>query len=506
MSPAILPTPAGVTLRFAARLALTILVAATVFLLLNYGLNAVLAQVDKAPIREHLRTAFAQGDLGIAESRALDRGMGVHQANDCLIFNMAARDAGSAIPLYLFAAQATAELSPEPPGRCELLRNWVLNDPVALSTESWYMRYLHGYRAVAIGLLSVLGVADSRALLKFASYGVFTALCLVQAGLLWRRLRRRHPGVPLATALLAANELAYIGLGLCFLFLFGLPYFGQSISHAPAIVTLGSFLLAWSLLDQRGALDLRRMTGLAIGYGLFTAYFEFLTGYLPVGVVLLCLLVAISDRGTRFETPGALAARLIAVQTAFVGAIAATLILHQIFTALFTADREILISFFRYLAIRMSQDRAGKFADAASTAGTNELGLGEVTTALFNQMPHLGLPDRVSGLASLLLALGIVLTGLGETWLSRATRDAKWRATLIAIALLPLALWIPAFANHSYIHARFMVRILVGVYATAAIMLFWALAARRAAAPAPLTQQPLAKALIQPTDTPDPSR
>ncbi len=130
------PLPAPVSgFTFALRLAKAIVVSAALFLLGNYTVNLILSQVSKEPVREHLRQAFTNGDLGIVGSRALDSDMGVHQVNDCLIFDMAAHDAGDNWLYYLFAASLVTEKSARGRGqeRCEQVRNWVFNDPIVTS-------------------------------------------------------------------------------------------------------------------------------------------------------------------------------------------------------------------------------------------------------------------------------------------------------------------------------------------------------------------------------------
>lgn len=481
---------------FAIRLAKTVVLASVLFLIGNYAINLLLSQVSKEPVREHLREAFNSGTLDLVGSRELDSGLGVHQLNDCLIYDMAARDAGENWLYYLVAAQNTAEQSLDPPERCEQLRNWVLNDPSVTSKEYWYQRYIHGYRAVAIVLVSVLSVADARLVMKLSSYGVFVTLCLVN--LLALRTRLAVPNAArksLASSLFEANELLYVAIGLCFMLFFGLPYFGQSISHAPAIVTLGLFLIFWSIRDLKGQLDLHRMTRLVIVYALFTACFEFLTGYIPVGSVLLCLLVAISDRATRFDDPRGLIFRIVMVEFAFVASIFVVLLLHLFATAVFSPEEGTLQGFFAKLAIRAGQSVGGATDQTGALVGATALGISDVAAVFLKQIPHIGVPSQRAGFASLVIAASIVLIGLGETWLSSATRDAKWRATLIAIALVPLALWILVFLNHSFVHARFMVRILVAIYLTAAVMLIWWLGNRPRTSGLPVTSTPPAKPL-----------
>ena len=474
-------TPPDSAARFTALLIASIFLTTAAFLMVNYGVNLVISLFGRDAVKEHVATAFKNGDLGLLESRALDSDMGVHQTNDCLIFDMAAREA-TELPLYLFAASATSQFEANGAERCEQLRNWALEDPTTPSKEGIYYRYIHGYRIVAVALLSVFSVVDARLVMKLCSYSIFIALCLINGLALYRRIKASDRSrQSLGDVVAASNEMAYIGIGLSLLLVFGLPYFGQSISHAPALVTLGVFLILWSRRDLRGELDLYRMTRMVIVFSLFTASFEFLTGYIPVACVLLCLLVGISDRKTRFGAPLPLFGRLVAVEFAFVATLLVAFLLHLLFTTLFVGDLKVLVGFFAQLAFRMSQSRISKASLATDDPGIPGLSLGEVIERLLHQIPHIGVPDEFTGFATLLIAFGIVLIGFGEIWLSNSDRDAKWRTLVIAAALIPLAMWILAFKNHTYVHARFMVRILVSVYLTATVMSFWFYVVRRAA-------------------------
>ena len=452
---------------------LTGLAACVLFLACHYALNFLLFSVDKEPARVHLRHAFESGELGIQNSLKLSSTLGVHQTNDCLIFDMASRDASDRL-MYTFAAPLSSVRPTS--GRCESLRSSLFAEPMVSIREGWYLRYLHGYRPVAIGLLRFFEVHTARQIMKVSSYGIFVLLCAINLGLLLRRRARKIVDR-------GGNELAYIGLGACFMALFGLPYFGQSISHAPAIVTLGTFLIVWSVFDYRRLLTLRRCALLVIVYALFTAYYEYLTGYIPVAVTLICLLVAIGSQPSKGFRD--LASRLVLLQGLFAGCIGAVLALNLLFTAAFSGRGNVLGGFLKALLFRMSDERASALHEAAQAVAEPHLRFVEVLDAVASRLPHLGMPDRLTGMALIALALGILLVGLVEAWLSSHSRDAKWRTTLIAGSVIPLVIWLLAFANHTYIHASFMVRIVVSVFAAAVVMLAWL---QRNSGPASLPQ------------------
>ena len=91
---------------------------------------------------------------------------------------MAAREATDRV-LYLFAGARTDIERTPAAANCKSLRDWVLQDPMETFHEEWYLRYIHGYRAVAIALLEVMPVETARAVMKVASYGVFVIAILM---------------------------------------------------------------------------------------------------------------------------------------------------------------------------------------------------------------------------------------------------------------------------------------------------------------------------------------
>lgn len=451
------------------RLLLAMIVASAAFLAGNYSLNAVLYGVDREPVRAHLRQAFERGELQLIDSRRGDRDLGVHQLNDCLIFDMAARDpAPEQFRRYLFMAQRSEEVGHPDAGMCLRLRNWLFDDPLVESQPRWRERYLYGFRAVAIVLLKNFSVDQARGLMKAASYAVFLALVLIALSALAARMAR--PAGRAAGLLGGGNELGYGALALAFLGFFGLAYFGQSISHAPAIVSLGLFLIAWCALDLRRALTPSRALALTVVFGLLTAHFEFLTGYIPIGSSLLVLLVALRQTDEDRVGPAELAKLFFLTQSAFIGTIVIVYLFHLVASALFTPDgMRLLNSFFVYLGVRMStQVEAG-----SDTTEIVAIGPLDVLREFFEQLASLGLPSDAVGLASLLLALGVLVLGVGEAL--TGAQAARWRARVFmaGFAIVPVAVWLLAFQNHAVIHARFMVRVLVMLYACAGVMLFW---------------------------------
>lgn len=436
------------------RLGLWIVMATALFLVANYALNGYLMTVDKAPVRVHLKEAFDRGELGIINSRGNDADMGVHQTNDCLIFDMAARDSTGDL-LYLFAGARTGAARETTPGNCELLRDWLNQDPTQRFWEVWYLRYIHGYRAVAIPLLESLSVAETRSVLKTASYaaiGLSLAASLVFAGIRGRGL----------AGAATSNFAGYALISTALLGFFGLPYFGQSISHAPAIVTLAMFITLWSVLDFSGRLTERTALMAIIGFGLFTAYFEYLTGYIPVGSCIIMALVAISWGSRDTATSWSVIRILVLAQATFAGTILMAFVLHTLATATVNRDGlEVVTLFLDRLGSRMAQTAPAEMADGAREV--KALTLVDVGAALLKQLGHLGPWSQLTALGVILASLGVSAIVAYDMMLARGRATARLCAAIAAGSFLPVLVWILAFQNHTTIHAAFMVRILVVV-------------------------------------------
>jgi hypothetical protein len=449
------------------RLFVWIVAATATFLAANYAFNAYLMTVDKAPIRAHLKSAFASGDLSIINSRGNDTDMGVHQTNDCLIFDMAARDANGE-PLYLFAGARTMAAAEKRPGNCELLRDWLNEDTSRHMWSVWYLRYIHGYRAVAIPLLESFSVVETRAVLKAASYAAI--LISIVTSLVFAGLRGRNLAKAATT-----NFTGYALISTALLCFFGLPYFGQSISHAPAIVTLAAFVTAWSALDFAGRLSQRTAMAAIIGFALFTVYFEYLTGYIPVGSCVIMALVAIGW-AQREVSPWSVIRVLVYAQATFVITILMAFVLHTLATATVNrAGLEVVTMFIDQLSTRMATTAPAEVQGSVSETvrEVHALTLSDVGANLLKQLGHLGPWSQLTALGVILVSLGVSLVAAYDMLFVRGEPTARLCAALAAGSFLPVLVWILAFQNHTTIHAAFMVRILV-VVPMAGMLAVWA--------------------------------
>ncbi|MGH6926081.1 MAG: hypothetical protein ACRED5_20335 [Propylenella sp.] len=442
-------------------LAVVLAAACAVGLSGNYALNALLAALDKEPLRSTLRHAFEVGDLQIASALVGNSDLGVHQTTDCLIFDMASQETIDPA-LYLLAGARTEGASGYFGSNCAALRDRLIGDTVVRGSN-WYLRYLHGDRAVAILLLKFLSVRELRVTLKASCYGIF-GLGIVMNLLLavWPSGGGSFSWRP--------DHVALALIGVPFLTFFGIPYFGQSITMAPAAFVVGLFLMAVSVLVWLNRLTERTAVFLAIGYGLLTAYFEFLTGYAPVGACVLLALGAIIGSSRAMSLW-----QLTRWTTLTVGAFASALIgmfaLHQVVTAAFhPLGKQILLSFLFALSVRMGGTTESAGGEVITPISFTDLG-----NALLAHLPHLGVFGETAAFGIILASLGLCLFLTCDILVSRLTLADKACFLLASGSFLPVGLWILLFKNHTVVHSSFMVRLLVVIPLAAFLSLYlWA--------------------------------
>jgi hypothetical protein len=197
----------------------------------------------------------------------LDSRRGFHQFNDCLILQMLSGPddalwAGALGPLH-------DKRNAESIAKCASLHTLVREGTAAhLYPMGRYTRYWHGYNPLAAGLLGAVDLWTARKVLKIGVYGALVLLGLA-AGTQPRGL--------------AAIACAISVTGLLF---WALPYFGQSLAHAPGdmfvVLSLSCLLFGRQALSRRGTL-----VPFCAVYGAGVVYFEFLHGQVPIVLGIL---------------------------------------------------------------------------------------------------------------------------------------------------------------------------------------------------------------------------
>ena len=414
--------------------------------------NIFAATLDRSNVAAHVRAAFASDALGLAVHQRTNTREGAHQFNDCLILYMVLDTRGTAIQRGLSPLNAGAiEQDPATYNPCEQLQALAFGTarPPSEPTE-FYQRYIHGQVALTSILLNLLPLPVLRALFDLFSFLGVAGLTLAGAWQIWFGSRTlisdaTNPDARvrlvrgLVTGTIAAALLAF----------FGLQFYGMSLSHFPSDAVLIAYLWFACLFDL-GRLNTIASVTLHSLFGVLTAYFELLTGGIPLGVCFIFL--AFVPHATRnpvqalSRAVAGVAAFLIAVLTAF----AIKLVLASI-----VFDAGVFADFF------------GQLGRRARDGSTNVL---DLAIALFAASHYLGAGWRLLG-ASLLLA-SVLAFAAGLYRLSRAPVPFAPRAPvlLIAAAFLSIAGWYLVMLQHAHQHNFLMVRIAVGMIAPSALI------------------------------------
>lgn len=395
---------------------------------LLFGLLA--ASLPPETLEERVRHAFASGELTEEDWLFQDRRRGFNQYNDCLILQMALNHDRSALREV---AGPNLYLQYDNRGWHDICRTLarIAHDPEARQNlvHERYTRYWHGYVPTANILLRFFDLATLRSLLKAGVYGSLLLLLLAAAG------DRRLLGY--------GASMAFTG----FVF-WGLPYFGQSLGHAPgdALAVLGPAAL---FFFRRRLARPEALLPFAAALGALLAYFEFLTGQLPTGAALLFAAAYLIGR-----TPGSGAASPLAWPTAFRAAVwavlafgigaAATVMLKQLL-ALLVLGPDGFADFLRHL------DRYAGTERTADPIGTRLRILRDLVGSGWM------LTDRMT-----------LLYGASATAWTAALGLALWRRSSALPDLLAFVLgagiivvWVFVLPSHTAAHIGFMNRMLV---------------------------------------------
>ena len=396
------------------------------------------ASTDPERLAERVKQAFAAGDLTDSDYHWWDTRLGFHHYTDCSILQMLVNDEQGLL------AQATGPLlyysDDNREGMCLLLRDIVASggDPENYVADI-YVRHWHGYNPVTALLLRGLELGQARTVLAYAVY-LSLGLLLVAAV-----VRRQLLGL---TGCMLVTMLAF----------WALPYFAPSLSHAPGEATLLLGLAAVLLFGER-LLRPTLLLPFAALFGALLVYFEFFIGLLPTAAGFLFPLVYFtavtgtveSDRRRRAWLLG------IATWTAFAVGGAMTVVINQLLGAVF-ADPEALGVFSTFLLHYLGG--ATTTTGPTSPVPAPSFTFIELFVTILMRGPTLTY-GSVIGAAGLWLAGGI--GWLVAFWLTWRRQSAEGWSDFLAFTSGPLAVlaWIVLFSTHTYIHADFIVRIMI---------------------------------------------
>lgn len=231
-------------------------------------------------IVDRIQKAFSTGELIADDYLQYDVQRGFHQYNDCNILQMMINQDSSpvarALGPWLYMADPSATEA------CRSLRELVVDgrDPETF-ISSRYTRYWHGYIPIIEVLLTFLEISTLREILRIA---VYTTLLL----LLLSSIREKR-------FLFLTGPVFVSGA-----FFWGLPYFGQGMSHAlgDSVVMLGiACLFFWHCRLTHA----RMLVPFCALFGAIVVYFEMLTGPLPIAAGLLFPVVYLLSRLTNHD-------------------------------------------------------------------------------------------------------------------------------------------------------------------------------------------------------------
>jgi hypothetical protein len=211
----------------------------------------------------NVKSAFAHGDL--VDQDFLTSGdalRGVNQYNDCVVAQLIITDSPNLLEKALAPKLYVSDNSYS--DVCRTLRSIVYGEA---QTSNWYAdryaRYWHGYIPISAVLLRVMELHSVRTCLKLF---VLMSLALLSVA-----------------AIRSGGSSSILGLSISIsgALFWGIPYYGQGLSFAPGdgLLILG---LAAMLLFRRSLSNVNAVAPFCSGFGALTAYFDFLTGALPI--------------------------------------------------------------------------------------------------------------------------------------------------------------------------------------------------------------------------------
>jgi hypothetical protein len=432
-----------------ARLVVTALVAVAAAIpvtLLLLALNLASATIDRDPMRAHVAAGFADGALDPDPQRITWIPRGIDQWNDCVILMALVDEPGPALRQALSPQRLVKDSGPQ--NACDALQWMVSNKPVSLEP---YHRYLHGPVTLAAPMMAMFSVAQARSLLGWAVTLAGVGLALASLWVLARAGRRGDRET--------AARAMFVGFAAVCLTLFsGQGLFAMSFTHFPVAMALYAYL-AVALIVDFSRLSLGAHAALHAAFGAITAWIEFLTGAAPLGA---CLILYMADAQSPSSRP--LPRALQALGAFGAGFLTAFVVKLAITYAVF--GQAVIDDFGAGLGHRVAGASGGDIGEAA-------IGPLDAVKKLYWHAAYLG------GGSEQLGRLLLIASGLGLAWSAllifrrRLRGEALVRPVLLLGAALVIVAWHLIFFPHSFVHAWFMVRTLVGIILPAGALVLW---------------------------------
>lgn len=409
------------------------------------GVNYATTFIDRAPIKAHIKEAFDTGELN-PDLWAWQGVRGRHQYNDCMILHMAVRQSSD---------HWRDALGPNGPGDvdnpCQALEDFVKapSSPPP-KREDAYTRYLQGHTAVAAVAASVLSIGGMRVLFSRIAVLAVGGLLAMSFWRIARGAAKRSPG--------STTRAAYVAVAsLTLMLLYGFGGFSMSLNHFPEDMVVLGYL--WFALFT----DFKKMPRWALiathtVFGVFTAWFEFLSGGLPLGACIICYMAAADASGSRaYPALRRAATSLAAYAASFLAAFAFKMVLTA-----GAFDPEVW-SNFAEVTHRMAGGAGGDNGEAPPT-------LLAMVKAMLDNANVVAAGWRELGRT----LIGLSFIGFGYAlfvlFRRKLSIDELIQPGLLAAGFLAICAWHIAFFPHSTVHAFFMARTLVGLYFTSILL------------------------------------
>ncbi len=430
-------------------------VAAILVTLALLQVNILAADINRDALRSNVEQAFKSGALSATWLPLSDNVRGAHQWNDCLILSMALDTRDTALrrglsPFNIGQSEST----------CAYLYKAVMTgERTPTNAKLYYHRYIHGNVALATVLVSALPLATVRKLLDAAMF--FSIVALIGFSIL---VMARNSGVKLPNTRpphvirASATRASVVLLSAMILLLFyGLPYYSMSLNHFPCDILIVAYLYIVLIFDF-SEIEPFRIALIHAVFGVFTAYFEFLNGGIPLSISFILIGYAATAIG-----PNRAAAIDGAVTSvfAFCAGVGLAFVVKLALTAS-VFGVSVLTDFGDGLSYRMAGEKVGLFEMLDGLAWTAD---------------YIGAGWRWLGRLLLFGSMGLFVISVVQMWRRRGQIQNWQQPLLLGLAFLTIVLWFVVFRQHSHQHNIFMVRIVVGMIDSAIILVIVTFAA-----------------------------
>jgi hypothetical protein len=383
-------------------------------------------------LETNAKSAFARGDLVDQVFLTDDTQRGVNQYSDCVVEQLAITDS----PNLLEKALAPKLYVSDDPysGVCHTLRRIVYGEvQTSRLYVDRYARYWHGYLPVSAVLLRVMELHNVRTCLK-----LFVLISL--AFLFAVAIRSGGPSSVLGLSISVSGALFW-----------GIPYFGQGLIFAPGdgllILGLAAMLLFRSRLSGVGAI-----VPFCSGFGALTAYFESLTGQLPIAAGWLFVATyLIRDDRDNYRPDLNWNAWYFAATALLSFALGAglTIITKQALALVLVGD-DVVQQFIEHLRL---------YSSLSTAPGASKSYLSPFAALL----RHSYFLTYYSKSAALILLLAAAMAWLSAAYFAYRSGTASLKSNFFAhtVGAISVPAWVLLLPTHSTFHAFFMVRILI---------------------------------------------